>query len=98
MILSPATPDLRKNRPPCLFAHGLVNKMSVIVGYCDLLKEHTTPEGSVGQKQLQAIREIAKAVAKELIDFQCQMDVVTREMLSKTRPTTVNSPMEIPPV
>jgi hypothetical protein len=68
------------------------------VGYCDLLKDHTTPEDSVGQKQLHAIREIAKEMAKELIDHQCQIDVVTREMVSKTLPTTVNSPMEIQPV
>jgi hypothetical protein len=52
----------------------------------------------VGQKQLHAIREIAKEMAKELIDHQCQIDVVTREMVSKTLPTTVNSPMEIQPV
>jgi len=48
-------PDLGKYQPSCLLAHELVNKLSVVVGYCDLLRDHV-PDDSPGQVQLRKIR------------------------------------------
>jgi len=75
--------DLGKYQPSCLLAHGLVNKLSIIVGYCDLLKDHA-PDDSVCQKQLHAIREVAKEMATELNQHQCAIDAATREVVSKS--------------
>jgi nitrogen-specific signal transduction histidine kinase len=40
MTPSPARPYSQKYHPSCMLAHELVNKLSVVVGYCDLLKNH----------------------------------------------------------
>lgn len=61
-----------KYEPECPIAHDLVNKLSVIVGYCDLMMK-TTPEDSPLLKQIQAVRSIARAMAGDLIKFQCEL-------------------------
>jgi hypothetical protein len=37
-----AGPDAQKYHPSCLLAHELVNKLAVVVGYCDLFEEPCT--------------------------------------------------------
>jgi hypothetical protein len=76
--------DLKKYQPSCFLAHGLVNKLSVIAGYCDLLKDDT-PEGSKCQERLIIIRKIAKQMVDELREHQCAIDGLTREAM-KTAP------------
>jgi hypothetical protein len=76
-------PDLGKYQPSCLLAHELVNKLSVVVGYCDLLRDHM-PEDSVAQEQLCKIRELAKAMAEELNTHQCAIEAMTREALKSS--------------
>ena len=76
-------PNLEKYQPSCLLAHELVNKLSVVVGYCDLLRDYM-PEDSAGQGQLGKIREIAKAMAEELNTHQCSIKAMTREALKSS--------------
>jgi|GraSoiStandDraft_47_1057283.scaffolds.fasta_scaffold420467_1 hypothetical protein len=76
-------PDLGKYQPSCLLAHELVNKLSVVVGYCDLLRDHV-PDDSPGQVQLRKIREMAKTMAEELNAHQCSIETLTREAIKKT--------------
>lgn len=61
-----------KYQPECPIAHDLVNKLSVIVGYCDLMVK-TTPEDSPLLKQIQVVQGIAKSMVADLIKFQCEL-------------------------
>jgi hypothetical protein len=65
-------PELGKYQPSCNLAHGLVNKLSAIVGYCDLLKDDA-PEDSVYRNRLDSIRIIAKSMAQELQQHECDL-------------------------
>jgi hypothetical protein len=85
MPLPIAGPNSQKYYPSCLLAHELVNKLSVVVGYCDLLTNHALEDLEL-HKRLDAIREITLGMAKQLNDHQCQIDVVTRETVSNKLP------------
>jgi hypothetical protein len=58
-------------QPLCCLAHDLINKMSVIVGFCDLLNEKAQDDESA--KRLALIHDIAESAAKELVRHQCQL-------------------------
>jgi len=55
-----------------MLAHDLVNRMSVIVGYCDLSEEEPKDESK------RSIRKIAQSAAEELQDHLCHLDALTR--------------------
>jgi hypothetical protein len=74
-------PDLSKYRPRCILAHEMINKLTIIVGHCDLLKE-STPEDSHCLERLRAIGEVAKSMADELNRHQCHLDTMFRTTLS----------------
>jgi hypothetical protein len=65
-------------QPACLFAHHLIDKLSTIVGSCDLASEHTEP-GTEYAKHIALIRETAKEMARELVVHQCQLTEAVRE-------------------
>lgn len=69
--------NLGKHQPSCILAHDLINKLTVIVGRCDLLKERA-PEDSECLKHLALIRDAAKAMAEELNQHQCRLDAMMR--------------------
>lgn len=50
----------------------LINNLAVIVGHCDLLGDHLKTEPQCGRR-VHAIQEIARGMARELNDFQCQV-------------------------
>lgn len=66
-----------KHQPACLLAHNLVNKLSAIIGYCDLLMEKAEDETECA-KQLRLIHNLAKSAAKELAEHQCKLSSVIR--------------------
>jgi hypothetical protein len=68
----------RLYQPNCMLAHGLINRLSIIVGYCDLLTDEE-PEDSVCHDRLLKIREIANTAAEELGEHQCRLDTLLRE-------------------
>lgn len=64
-------------QPSCMLAHQLINRLTVIVGFCDLLEGEAleTPECL---RRLRQMREIASSAAEELIRHQCRLDAVTQ--------------------
>jgi|ERR1700691_5321299 len=64
--------------------HDLVNKLAVIVGHCDLLGEHLKA-GSPSAKRVDSIQEIARGMAKELNEYQCQLAECARSAEMKKR-------------
>jgi hypothetical protein len=57
--------------PVCLTTHSIVNKLSVIIGNCQLLGERATdPECAA---RLQMIHQIAQAIAVEISSNECQV-------------------------
>jgi nitrogen-specific signal transduction histidine kinase len=57
--------------------HELINRLSVIVGNCDLLKEEL-PEASKGGKRLRLIQDAAKTIADQLKKHQGNLDAAIR--------------------
>lgn len=55
------------------FTHELLNRLSIIMGNCDLVSEKT-PVDSENRKLLSLIRENAKVMAVELRRHQSELD------------------------
>ncbi len=68
----------KKHQPACLLAHDLVNRLSAIIGCCDLLIEKAEPQGDGCMKQLVAIKDLAESAVKTLAEHQCELSVVMR--------------------
>ena len=60
------------DRTACSLACELIDKLTVIVGNCDLLREGMGA-GSAEAKRLDSIRSVAKEMAKELGECQCRL-------------------------
>jgi len=77
-----AQSDGTKYQPSCMLAHHIVNRLAVIVGYCDLLAEELSAEepdkDSKRGKRLRIMRDIANSTAEELSQHQCRVDAITR--------------------
>ena len=67
-----------RHQPPCVVAHDLVNKLSVIISHCDLLLEITEKETEYARR-LALIRGVADAAAKELTEHQRQLAAEMRK-------------------
>lgn len=61
-----------------LVAHDLINKLSIIVGHCDLLKQEL-PENSTNTEHLHLIQDAAKSVVKELRKYQSNSRVAANK-------------------
>jgi len=58
--------------PRCSLTHNLINKLSVIVGECELLNEHTVEPEFV--RRLGVIVKTAQAMASELQRQHCHCE------------------------
>jgi hypothetical protein len=67
-----------KYQPNCMLAHDLINRLSIIVGYCDLLADEG-PENSMCHERLLMIRQTANAAAEDLAQHQCQLETLARQ-------------------
>jgi hypothetical protein len=56
---------MRRRGPRNLQVHDLINKLSVIIGNCDLLNEMTA-QGTETARRISVIRAIADEAVKEL--------------------------------
>jgi hypothetical protein len=56
----------------CPLAHDLINKLSVIVGHCDLLVAGV-PENSPLFARMLLVRDLAKSVGEEIGQLQCDL-------------------------
>jgi len=61
----------------CLLAHNMMNRLSVILGECEMAAEKVQDEWLA--KPLQRIQQAATTMAKELKEHQCRLDKMTRE-------------------
>ncbi len=64
-------------QPLCLLSHDLINQLAVIIGNCDLVSKEA-PEGSERARRLSLIREVAKKMAKQLHQHECNVDARIR--------------------
>lgn len=65
-------PSKKPYETECPLAHHLINKLSVIVGNCDLLVERI-PETSPLWERMLLVRDLAKSVAGELGQIECDL-------------------------
>lgn len=80
----------RQSLCACMLAHNLLNRISVIMGNCDLVNENT-PAGSENAKLLSLIRENARWMATELSRYQSELFVLTStERIDKNHRTSQN--------
>jgi len=64
--------------PGCMLAHDLINRLAVIVGYCDLLVEEDDSNDAKQQKRLNVMREIAVSTVEELRLHHCKFEIPPR--------------------
>ncbi len=60
-----------------LFAHNLINRLAVIVGHCDLLKE-VLPEDPKHMEHVNRIKKNALSMAEELKNYQRSLATMKR--------------------
>jgi len=71
-------PSTNKHQPECPLAHNLINKLSSVIGNCDLVVEGT-PEDSPMLRRMLLIRDTAKSMVEDLVEFQCELARRTAE-------------------
>jgi hypothetical protein len=59
----------KRDQPASVAVHDLINKLSVIIGHCDLLGE-ITQAGTEPARRIGLIRELAKEAARDLTERQ----------------------------
>ena len=59
-------------QPECPLAHNLINKLSTVIGYCDLMLDKAPPDSPL-LKHMHQIQSIAKSMATDLAQFQCEL-------------------------
>lgn len=67
---------------PPRFVHDLINKLAVIIGHCDLLKEDLRA-GSQCTERLDVIHSVAAQIARDLNEHQRQISDSTRRPVQK---------------
>lgn len=66
-------PFLQKHQPGCLLAHDMINKLSAIIGFCDLLQDKAETADAECARRITAIHDLAKSTVKQLLEHQCQL-------------------------
>lgn len=55
----------------CRLSHSLINRLTVIAIYCDLLSEDPAMDAET-RKRLQIIRAAARSIAEEVSQHECE--------------------------
>jgi len=66
-----------KHQPPRLLAHDIVNKLSTIISFGELLVEKAVQHTECVNR-VTSMHELAASAAKQLIDHQCELSVLIR--------------------
>jgi hypothetical protein len=69
--------DTAVHRPVCFVSHNLVNKLSVIIGNCDLVLEFdagSEPLDPALRRRIEAIRAAAAEMARDVTRHICDLD------------------------
>lgn len=70
-----------KHQPTCIMSHNFINKLTVIIGSCQLLQEKVQRAGQVDSEflhRLAVIQDIAKRMAEDLNEHQCELDSIAK--------------------
>ena len=70
-----------RHQPTCLLSHHFINKITVIIGSCQILQEkaeHSDRFDSECTRRLSVIEEVAKGMVDELNDHECRLDGMTK--------------------
>ena len=76
-----------KNAPSCLLSHAALNKLSVIIGSCDLaLQQMKASKARQPQteRRVAVVREMAWELVNQMREYGCQLDTATRSRLLTT--------------
>jgi hypothetical protein len=57
-------------QPSSMLVHNLINRLTVIVGRCDLMMVEVGDEEPEYSERLEVLRELAKSMARELVEDQ----------------------------
>jgi hypothetical protein len=79
------------HRPACMMAHRFINKLTMIIGSCDILLDSEDHAESDCRRRMTKVREIAQDMADDLIDHQCELDEVTRMRTSREEVLVVSA-------
>jgi hypothetical protein len=71
-------PSDKRYQPICPLCHGVLDKLSAIIGYCDLLSQRVVSPTDCS-KDVGSIRDIARQLAQELATFQCELLEASRQ-------------------
>jgi light-regulated signal transduction histidine kinase (bacteriophytochrome) len=74
-----------KHIPTCLVAHDVVNKLSAIIGFCDLLEERVEQQDSECAQRLRVIHDLAQSAAKELVEHQGHRSAAIRSVETRDK-------------
>lgn len=82
-----------KHTPLCVVSHNLINKLTVIIGSCQLLQEKTEQMGVGGEfsRRISIIESIAQGLADELKQHQCRLDTMARVALCGGRASVLDA-------
>jgi hypothetical protein len=72
--------------PACMLAHRLLDKLSIIIGHCELVSE-AVPHGSECAKRLDRIHSVAAEMAADLSTHQCQITETVRNLAAANMTT-----------
>ncbi len=73
-----------KHQPKCWLSHHFINKLSVIIGSCQLLQEQADESDGLDTEcahRVAVILEVAREMSKELKEHECQLDSATKMLL-----------------
>jgi len=74
------------HEPACMLAHRLVDKLSAIVGDCEL-GSADAPPGTESAKRFEMIHDMANKMAMELSQHQCHLSGLV-QMEAQNHPLT----------
>jgi hypothetical protein len=75
---------IEKHHLPSLASHNVINRLSVIVGTCQLVEEEANRTGVLDSncmRRIGDVRKIAIEIVKELREHTSQIDTVTNTIL-----------------
>jgi len=66
----------------CMLSHDLINKLTVVVGTCDLLQQRIEQLAGKADpdfvKKVALIRKVSKEIVEQMAKHTCRMDVTSK--------------------
>ncbi|HKT88108.1 MAG TPA: hypothetical protein VJQ59_06710 [Candidatus Sulfotelmatobacter sp.] len=81
-----------KNQPKCWLSHHFINKLSVIIGSCQLLQEQVEESDHLNPEcihRLGVIMEIAKEMSKALKEHECELEAAVKMLAERNHSVSI---------